>query len=80
MPAAGCGLTLILSEGSGVDKNKYKHMTHNPCYFHLEWNITAPPGKDCFNSASLFCWLCSEEYYSTQTGSGYVKRRYCKYP
>lgn len=48
VPAAGCGLTLILSEGNGVDKHKYKHMTHNPCYFHLEWNITTPPGEELF--------------------------------
>lgn len=63
--AAGCGLTLILLEANGVDKHKYKHMTHNPCYFHLEWNITTPPGVDCFNSASSACWLCSEGYYGT---------------
>lgn len=44
LPASGCGPTLIQSEANEVDKSKCKHMSHNPCYFHLEWNITTPSG------------------------------------
>lgn len=73
LPAAGCGLTLILSEANRVDKHKYKHMTHNPCYFHFEWNISTPPGEDCFNSADMFCWLCSEGEYSPRIRPGVYK-------
>lgn len=73
LPAAGCGLTLILSEANRVDKQKYKHMTHNPCYFHFKWNISTPPGEDCFNSAGMFCWLCSEGEYSPRIRPGVYK-------